>query len=235
MKIEFDHIEGWGKITQHDLIHAPCWVTREEESPDQMLEMGFLPWNNKWFPARSVRYDLERMTFGRTVMKSFRRACDCASWHHGKPNLNAYQKVVDGYLARHQFASGHVFSELRTNREFSWLNYQANERIVAFLAYLIYPQSFVGVQFAWDYADPKLSLGSVSTYVEAMLARSNGCRWYYVMGGYENASAYKANHEGFQFWTGKEWSEDRELYAQLCARDSKIEYSDDHSRMPPTS
>jgi hypothetical protein len=229
MKIEFDHIEGWGKITQHDLIHAPCWVVREWESHDQMLEAGFLPWAGKWFPARSVRYDLERMTFGRTVEKSFRKAIKTVSWHEEKPNEDDYGRIVSGYLAHHQFDSGHVFAELAENREFSWLTYKADGRAVAFLAYLSYPRSFVGLQFAWDYADPKLSLGSVSTYVEATLARSNGCRWYYVMGGYENASLYKSNHEGFQFWTGKEWSEDKELYIQLCQRDSRITYENVYS------
>ena len=225
MKIEFDHIEGWGKITQHDLIHAPCWVIPEQESPDDMLESGFLPWGGRWFPARSVRYDLEKMNFRRTTVKNSAKV----TWIESKPADEHYDRIVKAYVEFRKFDSAHVFEELKNNQDFNWLTYKHAAELVAFLAFLRYERSFIGVQFAWDYATPGLSLGSVSTFVEALLARSCGCRWYYVMGGYENASAYKANHEGFQFWTGKEWSEDRKLYSELCVRDSRIEYSDGHS------
>jgi len=34
---------------------------------------------------------------------------------------------------------------------------------------------------------------------------------------------YKAKYDGFEFWTGREWSQDTELFECLCKNDSKIE------------
>ena len=44
-----------------------------------------------------------------------------------------------------------------------------------------------------------------------------------MMGGYEECSLYKDQFNGFEWWTGKEWSSDKELYQSLCKRDSLIE------------
>ena len=38
--------------------------------------------------------------------------------------------------------------------------------------------------------------------------------------GYEKSCIYKSDYEGFEFWTGEEWSNDIELYKWLCERDS---------------
>ena len=102
------------------------------------------------------------------------------------------------------------------------MTYAHGPEVVGFVAYLLFPRSLVGVQFAWDYMTPQLSLGSVSTYQEVMIAQREGCRHYYMMGGYEVASVYKADVAGFEWWTGREWSQDRGQYLDLCARDSHI-------------
>ena len=40
--------------------------------------------------------------------------------------------------------------------------------------------------------------------------------------GYEKGSIYKAHIQGFEWWTGSEWSTDKNKYIQLCERDSKL-------------
>lgn len=218
MKIAFDHIDGWGKVTETDVIHAPCWATPDFESPDDMLEAGWLPWQGRWFPARSVRVDVERSEFGRTVRKCSRKV----EVLERRPLPDEMESVVHFYMEKKGFRSRHVFDEIYQNLDYRYLTYRHEDVTVGFVAYLIYPRSFVGVQFAWDYMTPQLSLGSASTYHEIRVARREGCRHYYMMGGYEVASAYKADLEGFSWWTGREWSEDRALYLGLCERDSHI-------------
>ena len=40
--------------------------------------------------------------------------------------------------------------------------------------------------------------------------------------GYERGSMYKTAFNGFEWWTGDEWSTDKSRYEKLCARDSTI-------------
>jgi hypothetical protein len=218
MKVTFDHIEGWGKITKMDVIHSPCWATVEEESPDEMLENGWLPWQGKWFPARSVRYDLSATRFGKTTIKNSKKVITSRR----KPTCVEYESIVHFYSEYKKFTSPHVFEEIKKNPEYSWLTFEKNEEAIGFVCYLLYPHSFVGVQFAWDYQEPGLSLGSVSTYQETILAQELGCRHYYLMGGYEDDSIYKSRNPGFEWWTGTSWSKDVVAYEALCHRDTDI-------------
>jgi len=52
---------------------------------------------------------------------------------------------------------------------------------------------------------------------------NNGLHKYYLSYAYENASAYKSKYRGFEFWTGRKWLQDKNLYEKLCSEDSKIE------------
>ena len=44
----------------------------------------------------------------------------------------------------------------------------------------------------------------------------------YLGPGYERSSIYKADIPGFEWWTGKEWSSDKEVFKDLCKNDSTI-------------
>ena len=49
------------------------------------------------------------------------------------------------------------------------------------------------------------------------------CQEYvYVGSGFESCCIYKKNFNGFEFWTGKEWSTDKEIYSTLCKQDDNI-------------
>jgi arginyl-tRNA--protein-N-Asp/Glu arginylyltransferase len=103
------------------------------------------------------------------------------------------------------------------------VGYFSNRKLVAFSLIKLYDSNNIdALQFAWDYETPQLSLGSVSTYLEVEIARREGCQHYYMMGGYEVDSAYKAQLGGFEWWTGQVWSQDRSIYLELCSRDSRI-------------
>jgi hypothetical protein len=218
MKIVFNHIEGWGKVSATDLIHAPCWATPEGETSDDMLEAGWLPWQEQWFPARSVRVDLAQAEFSRTIKKCARKV----EVMERRPTAEEMESISHFYMQKKGFRSTHVFEEIYRNQNYKYLIYSHGGEVVGFVAYLLFSRSLVGVQFAWDYMTPQLSLGSVSTYQEILIGRREGCRHYYMMGGYEVVSAYKADVAGFEWWTGQCWSQDRALYLDLCARDSHI-------------
>ena len=79
------------------------------------------------------------------------------------------------------------------------------------------------VQFVWDYKAPYLRLGEVSLQHELAWARSQGYTRVYMGSGYERSNIYKSQVQGFEWWTGSQWSHDVAEYKFLCSRDSSIQ------------
>lgn len=218
MKIIFDHINGFGKISNQDFIHTPIIGYAEiNDDFDELLENGWLPWNNYWFQARSIRYNLLELDHHKKTKKISKKI----EYQLGKLSKNDVERISASYQAKKGFISEHVFdNELMLENS---IQYFYESKLIGFVCYKLFKKSFVGVQFAWDYKKPQLSLGNVSTLIETTFAKKSGCIYYYMMGGYEECCIYKSQLNGFEWWTGKEWSKDKELYTNLCLRDSAIE------------
>lgn len=218
MKIYFDHINGFGKIFNQDLIHCGVFGYPEiNDDFDDLLENGWLPWNDYWFQARSVRYNLLELEYHKKTKKISKKI----EYQLGKPSQKDIERISNCYQAKRGFLSKHVFdNELMLENS---IQYFHESELIGFVCYKLFKKSFVGVQFAWDYKKPQLSLGNVSTLIETTLAKKSGCIYYYMMGGYEECCIYKSELNGFEWWTGKEWSKDKKLYQDLCRRDSAIE------------
>jgi hypothetical protein len=56
---------------------------------------------------------------------------------------------------------------------------------------------------------------------ECEVAKMLGCTHVYILGGYEKCCLYKSDFYGFEWWTGLEWTTDKQLYKNLCERDDK--------------
>ena len=95
-------------------------------------------------------------------------------------------------------------------------------KLIAFAIIEEFKKSIMGIQFAWDYEDPKLGMGAFATLYEIKWALDNGYDKYYLSYAYENSSMYKSKYDGFEFWTGREWLDNKKLYEQLCINDNRI-------------
>ena len=111
--------------------------------------------------------------------------------------------------------------KLESFKDCSVIEYHT-DKLIGISLYKQFDNQFVAYQFIWDYEDPKLSLGTVAQMVECETAKTMGCEYVYLLGGYELCCLYKSNYKGFEFWTGKEWSKDIVLYKKLVERDEKI-------------
>ena len=76
------------------------------------------------------------------------------------------------------------------------------------------------IQFCWDYHKPKIFLGKYSCIKEIEMCIDAGLEYVYLGGGYENMCVYKSMYQGFEWWTGSEWSKDKEAYKILCNSDT---------------
>ena len=77
--------------------------------------------------------------------------------------------------------------------------------------------------FWWDYDDPNLSVGKLSSEIEISIAKESDNRYLYTGLGYHRHGLYKSRKKGFEWWTGREWSTNKELFRELLDKDSKVE------------
>lgn len=116
------------------------------------------------------------------------------------PNVNQLQEIYRKYCQHKKFTS----IEPMWDMEFIWqhndiLGYYDHNELVAWSVVTRYNDNDVyAVQFAWDYANPRLGLGIKSLKNECAYYKSKGYRYYYL----GEAHKYKADIKGFEILGG---------------------------------
>ena len=112
------------------------------------------------------------------------------------PDLYQLQGIFKKYCQHKQFNS----VEPMWDMEFIWdhndvLGYYDDANLVAWSVVTKYNRNDVyAVQFAWDYANPKLGLGMKSLKSECAYYKSLGYKYYYL----GEAHKYKRELDGFE-------------------------------------
>ena len=223
IKVVFDHIEGFGKITEQDFIYSdPKGIAVGKDYIDY-LESGWVEWGAYWYNLRSVRLDLTQYKASKTAQK-LARSIRCSRHLLTPEIIELLEPIYSEYIGKHGFQRKIELKDFLTTEDFFVLLYYKEEKLIGALIHKVYEQdeesAFVSYQFLWDYQEPKLSLGNISQMYECQLAKLMDCDYLYLLGGYEESCIYKSQFRGFQWWTGKEWSTDISLYTKLCQRDS---------------
>jgi len=223
IKVVFDHIEGFGKITEQDFIYSdPKGIAQGKDFIDY-LDAGWVEWGDYWYNMRSVRLDLRQYKPSKTTRK-LAKDVTYTSCRLTAEIVELLEPIYAEYIEKHGFERKINLKDFLTTKDFFVLLYYKEERLIGALIHKLYRQSnesaFVSYQFLWDYQEPKLSLGNISQMYESELANLLDCRYLYILGGYEESCIYKSQFKGFEWWTGKHWSKDTQLYIKLCNRDS---------------
>jgi arginyl-tRNA--protein-N-Asp/Glu arginylyltransferase len=217
MKVYFDHIEGFGKIKHYDFIFSdPYGILEEGELEDKVLREGWTPWGDKWYNTRSTRIDLSIYKPSKTTRKLSKKIVVQAG--NVLAEKEAYIELYNKYCSYHSFSRDINFDLFK---DCSVIEYHT-DKLIGITLYKQFDTGFVAYEFIWDYEEPKLSLGTIAQMIECETAKLLNCEYVYLLGGYEKCCEYKSNYSGFEFWTGKEWSTDIELYKSLVVRDENI-------------
>lgn len=222
MRVIFDHVSGFGRVTDDDFIYSDPRGIREDDMYLRHLENGWIEWGDYWYNLRSVRIRVEDYIPTKTTKKLSKKIY--SQWTFvSEQVLDAIKPLYEEYVRRNKFSREIPVEDFLG---FECLLYYHNGGLIGANIMKIYRDSdgraLVSYQFLWDYKEPKLSLGSVSQYFECKLAKTLRCDHVYLLGGYESASIYKSTNRGFEWWTGCEWSQDVEVYNKLCKRDDNI-------------
>lgn len=241
MKLFFDHVLG--KQKNEDFVFSLVSATFEEDEWDSAIENGWAPtcnWFDSnfskdhsliWYNCRQSRIEVNKYVPNSKTKKlvnnlpvQFVLSTDVLT------NLETVQKIYSKYCTYKNFGDplsiedidSLLFKALSSKNYYLYF-FNEKEELVAITKLSLWSNSLLSEIFWWDYENPDLSLGKVSFYLEIELAKKLGLKYLYTGISYNSDSIYKSTKKGFQFWTGREWSSDINLFKELCVADDKIE------------
>lgn len=198
------------------ILNYPRLINVAIDERNQALEQGWLLTikNNEeyWHQSRSTRTRLADTNYSKLDNSIFLN----------KPYpIAAMDKIYDSYCSHKNFKKYLEVGEFLDID--SIVGYYQGPKLVAWSKLRHYSkESIESVQFAWNYQDPESHLGLFSLRHEIAWAKEVGYEYFYMGSSYEKTNIYKSDIDGFEWWTGKEWSRDRDEYIYLCKRDSEI-------------
>jgi len=234
VKLFFDHITG--KLTNYDLIYSLPLAEFEDSEYDYAFENGWIPlsWyytelkNLTWINARNTRLVLDKVEFSKK-QKYVLRKKDIEVKVLNSFDYDLLSEIYKKYVKYRNFyeegfeSDSEVF-EKKDYIDWKYFIYYHKDTPVAFTEFKVFDNKHVlSGQFAWDYENPKLGLGTYATLYEIDWSYKNKYKNYYLSYGYETTSKYKSKYKGFEFWNGKEWVNNKSMYNKLCDNDSSIE------------
>ena len=239
MKIYFKHYSG--SITKYDYLFFDCMAKVSSYEEEQALNEGWLPDDyvepkslsnyhkeNKsdWYQARQTRINLNLFKEDRKTRKARKKCKDITTkvFRADEVDMNLLNDIFNKYTKYRGFKSWEL--EPLIKREIYkkyFIIYHLNHKPIAFTFLRnVGANSVFSTQFAWDYENPKLYLGKYANLAEIDYCMECDKDYMYLGLGYEKSCIYKSEYQGFEFWTGEEWSKDVEHYKFLCERDSII-------------
>ena len=228
MKIFYDHI--YGNTTKYDIIYGLALAEVEKNEEEKALSLGWTPMDaffyptdrQLWIQARTTRIVLDDFS----VKKKHRQYMKKDVIGKYYPEGNPWQKECDIIYKKYCDHKGYddhgsqlVDKEYGDKDHFI---YWHNDKIVAYTQLTRYGNAVVAGEFAWDYETPELSLGTFAQNFEGEMYRSMRFLYYYSSYAYERVCEYKSHYYGFEWWTGREWSRNKELFRELLNKDSEV-------------
>jgi hypothetical protein len=198
------------------ILNYPELINVDINEHNQALAQGWLMTANdtkvKWYQCRSTRTMLSHTNYDKLTNTDVL----------DKPYpLSVLDKIYDKYCAHRHYKKYFEVGNFLDNDII--FGYYKEQHLTAWSKLRHYSkESIESVQFVWDYSNPSSHLGLHSLRHELAWAKEIGYEYFYMGAGYEKNSIYKSDIDGFEWWTGREWSTDKDEYIYLCKRDSKI-------------
>jgi len=198
------------------ILNYPELIDVDISEHNQVLEQGWLMTikNNKvkWYQSRSTRTKLDSTTYSKLKNSNLLN----------RPYaLETLDKIYDKYCTHRHYKK---YFEVNEFSDYDILfGYYEEHKLTAWSKLRRYSKTSIeSVQFVWDYSNPTSHLGLHSLRHEIAWAKESGYEYFYMGAGYEKNSIYKSDVNGFEWWTGRDWSTDKDEYIYLCKRDSVI-------------
>tara|TARA_B100000029_G_scaffold252441_1_gene249346 strand:- start:4490 stop:5341 length:852 start_codon:yes stop_codon:yes gene_type:complete len=240
MELLWDHT--FGKQEHQDLVICRPMAIVEHDEEETALESGWLaldhPLNGKevFYQSRSTRVNLDRYKprFSKYEYEGKKigyKIIDASEM----VNLLSLPYIYKKYMKRKKFREDYdPFGHYHQRDQFMIFYLGTADNIVGFTKQKRYSY---GEDHNIDIDDidtmqcsgvesvlhaNTIPISAETLDIEMTWAAESRIPYYYLGSGYEQSSEYKASWQGFQWWTGTEWSTNKSQYRRLCNRDSRL-------------
>jgi len=226
MKIWFEH--PYGRLDKYDMQWVKVYADVEPEEQEQALAQGFVDMGEHWLQVRSSRINIKEYVKTAPKYKQ-RKGVSVEKWSgsFAIKHQNLLEEVYDQFLQHNQFKDTFILQNFQITDKETFYCYYFENKLVAWSVWSKYGHSIDNWQFAWDYRNPELHLGKYSIDHEIRTAHEKGYNWFYLGASYDKSCEYKQNIPAFEWWTGREWSQDLALYDQHIRADVFVEDLED--------
>lgn len=215
MKIRFDTTSGVYAKDWDCLVNASCLP--DDETPDELLAGGWLfdSVSLYWYMSRSVRVDLAKWSLGdsaSSAAEKYRWSRIESLSHEDEELLSSYRRERN--IVNYRYDTFSQIGDVHIERGESSLG-NCWHMTVHSGSSSIYPIC------AFEKMGTKTSPGKACWSRACQIAKECGSTHLYVYEGYGPVGAYKANSNGFEWWDGARWSDDKNLYLACLREDYK--------------
>jgi hypothetical protein len=234
MKFYFDHL--FGQQTDKDFIYSLISAEFEPSEWNYAFENGWAPtheyyisdFSNKllWYQSRQTRINIEKYTPSRKTRKLIK---DTPIEYKITTEVSDIHSVYEIYLQYCEYKNfGDLADYSYIKKYFTsaqpgyYIQFFYQNQLIAITKISVWDTNPIAEFFWWNYNTPSLSVGRLSSYLELDFAKSKGYNFLYVGLAYNAESKYKSLKKGFQWWTGRYWSENVDQFLFLCENDDKI-------------
>ena len=260
MKLIFDHTLG--KQENQDLVVCNPLAEVMEEEENEALETGWLALDypikgeEVYYQSRSTRVNLDKFKPRFSSYKLNDKDLKLKEIEANEMiNLVGLPKIYRNYMKRKKFIKDYnPFKHLHGRDSFLIFYTEAVDKIVAFTKLKKYHYQEDAMNKFGGYTrqigDPNEDtatwwagyesvihcnndpISQLTLDMEMQWAKEHRAAYYYMGSGYEISSQYKSKWNGFEWWTGTEWSKSKKLYKKLCRSDSRIQSLSDVAKVP---
>jgi hypothetical protein len=218
MKTKTNHF--FGRQDHYDLQLVKLELDLESSREHEALDQGWSIYDGKWIQSRLTRLRLDAWVKSPKPLKGH-----TVQYVHSFVKSDEVEQVYAKFLEYKGF-NPHFDLYCDMDRS-SVVEVRKDGKLTAFTKFVEYDGGIESQFTVWDYADPKMSLGRKIVDFEIQNAKDLGYDFLYIGPGYDDSSVYKSSFPGFEWWTGSEWSTDKDKYIELCKSDASVQNLDD--------
>lgn len=204
MKILFDHSEGH---IINDRVFCEVFCLPETESPDDLLELGWLPYPSfkipYWYQSQSCRIDPSK------IQLSYKRRKVISEIDFEVVPYSSIKNEVDTYFQnffeQKSFKLNDSYNSNSKNPNIQILVLSHKKKIVGYIRFQIFEKNILGFESAYDLDLSKLSLGKTGIIILSEYGKLIGKKYTYVYESYKNYFPYKLEISGVEYFEGEYW------------------------------
>ncbi len=203
MKIIFDHLHGYVK---DDKIFCEAFAIPENETEEQMLELGFLPNYQPsiyWYQAQSCRINNEK------VVLSYRRKkllsqlnVEIIPYVDNKEDIDLF---FEDYYNRKGFDIMKNYINNSNYNDLKIMKIKLDNVVVSYIRFREFENVLLALEFSFIYTELKFSFGKDSILLLSNYGKTQGKNYLYIYESYQNYFPYKLEITGVEVWEGEKW------------------------------